>query len=79
MNIPYTLAALLKVGLTQKQIGAAIGVSQPTISAMTNGQEGVTRPSYKVITGLETLAKEHGITTEPPTPRRRKADQVNPP
>ena len=80
MNITYTLSELQKIGMTQKQIGAAIGVAQPTVSDMARGGSGITRPSYKVITGLELLAKEHGITTEPPAPpKRRKADQATPP
>lgn len=79
MNITYTLSELQKIGMTQKQIGAAIGVAQPTISDMARGGSGITRPSHKVITGLESLAKERGILTEPPAPKRRKADQVTPP
>ena len=71
MNITYTLSELQKIGLTQKQIGAAIGVAQPTISDMARGGSGITRPSYKVITGLESLAKKHGVKTDPATTRRR--------
>lgn len=68
MNIPFTLKRLREAGLTQTQIGAAIGLKQTSISDMEAGKAGVKRPSYRVISGLERLAKEHNVPTSPPQP-----------
>lgn len=65
MNITYTLSGLLGAGLTQSDIAKAIGCSQPTISDMVAGKVGITRPSYKIVSGLEALAAIHAIPTEP--------------
>lgn len=67
MNIPFTLNELQKIGLKQAAIAAALGVTQPTVSALKNGKDGVTRPSGKVESGLKRLARKHRIPTEPPT------------
>lgn len=66
MDIQYTLSELQRAGLTQSQIGDAIGVKQPTVSDMAAGKAGTKRPSYQVITGLTRLAKRHRVATEPP-------------
>lgn len=70
LDIPFTLSGLRKAGMTQAQIGVAIGLKQPTISAMEAGKDGITRPSHKVISGLEALALQHGVCTSPPKPRK---------
>ncbi|MES2319973.1 MAG: helix-turn-helix transcriptional regulator [Pseudomonadota bacterium] len=62
--IPSVLSSLQDDGLTQSEIGEAIGCSQSTISDMMTGKSGLTRPSYKIISGLEALAKQHGVSTE---------------
>ena len=65
MNITYTLSGLLSAGLTQSDIAEAIGCSQPTISDMAAGKVGITRPSYKIVSGLEALALKHAVPTDP--------------
>ena len=65
MNIPFTISGLRKIGLTQAQIGAEIGLKQPSISDMEAGKAGVTNPSSRVERGLAALAAKHGIPTEP--------------
>jgi len=67
MNIPYILSELQRAGLTQTQIANAIGLKQPTVSEMASGKAGTKRPSYQVISGLERLAKENHVATEPPS------------
>lgn len=66
MNIPYILSELQRAGLTQTQIGNAIGLKQPTVSEMAAGKAGTKRPSYQVISGLERLATEHNVALAPP-------------
>lgn len=65
MNIPYTISALRRAGLTQTQIGAAIGRKQTSVSDMEAGKAGVIRPTESVVRGLQKLAAEHGVLTEP--------------
>jgi len=67
MDIPFTIKSLRQAGLTQTQIGEAIGLKQTSISDMEAGKAGTKRPSYQVISGLERLAAEHRVTTEPPS------------
>lgn len=67
MDISFTIKSLREAGLTQTQIGQAIGLKQTSISDMESGKAGTKRPSYQVISGLERLAKEHNIPTDPPT------------
>lgn len=67
MNIPYILSELQRAGLTQTQIGNAIGLKQPTVSEMAAGKAGTKRPSYQVISGLERLAEQHKVALTPPT------------
>jgi transcriptional regulator with XRE-family HTH domain len=64
MNIPFTISGLRKAGLTQTQIGAAIGLGQTSISDMEAGKAGVKRPTYAVVNGLTELAKQHNVPTE---------------
>lgn len=75
MNLSYTISGLRRAGLTQTQIGAEVGLKQPTISEIESGKCGITRPTYELVAGLEALAKKHGVATEPqsinPTSRRR--------
>lgn len=65
MNISFTIKSLREAGLTQTQIGKAMGLSQTSVSDMEKGKAGTKRPSYQVISGLERLAKKHKIRTEP--------------
>lgn len=66
MDIIKTLSTLQALGLTQSEIASAIGCSQPTISDMTSGKAGTTRPSFKIISGLQKLAKKHKINARSP-------------
>jgi transcriptional regulator with XRE-family HTH domain len=75
MNIPYTISELRRVGLTQTDIGEAIGLKQTTVSDMEAGKSGIKRPSYGVVNGLEQLAAKHAVCTEPPA----HSAQVTPP
>lgn len=65
MDIPHTISGLLKAGLTQTQIGSAVGLGQTSISDMKAGKAGIKRPTYAVVSGLQELAKRHGVETEP--------------
>lgn len=67
LNIPFTLKGLRQAGLTQTQIGRELELSQTSVSDMEAGKAGVKRPSYKVISGLERLAREHNVPTAPDT------------
>jgi transcriptional regulator with XRE-family HTH domain len=67
MNPILILSELKAIGLTQSQIAGEIGCSQPTISDMAAGKVGMTRPSFKVINGLQQLAEKHGIKKVSPT------------
>lgn len=67
MDISFTIKSLRQAGLTQTQIGDAIGLKQTSISDMESGKAGTKRPSYQVISGLERLAAEHRVPTEPPS------------
>ncbi|CUI03903.1 hypothetical protein BN2497_2583 [Janthinobacterium sp. CG23_2] len=66
MNIPYTISGLRRIGLTQTQIGGAIGRKQTSVSDMEAGKAGVIRPTESVVRGLEKLAAKHGVPTAPP-------------
>lgn len=79
MNIQHTISELLRAGLTQTQIGDAIGLKQTSVSDMKSGKSGCKRPSHEVVTGLKRLAVKHSVTTEPPTTKRTRAPQVTPP
>lgn len=70
MNIPFTIAGLKQAGLTQSQIGEAIGCSQSTVSDMAAGKTGAINPSYKTVTGLLGLAEKRGVPIEPPARHR---------
>jgi len=65
MDIPHTISGLRKAGLTQAQIGSVLGLSQTSISDMEAGKAGIKRPTYAVVSGLQQLAKRHGVATEP--------------
>jgi len=65
MDIKHVLSQLQEAGLTQAQIALAIGCTQPTISDLSTGKIGQSRPSYKIVDGLQKLAKKHGISPEP--------------
>lgn len=66
MNIPHTIAGLQKVGLTQREIGEAIGRSQSAVSDMAAGKIGCINPSYQIVKRLEALAADRGVDIEPP-------------
>lgn len=84
IDIVFILTSLKGIGLTQSQIAAEIGCSQPTISDMAAGKVGATRPSFKVISGLQRLAEKHGIPTvapvdqKPAQPAARRKDDPQP-
>lgn len=79
MDIQFTLSALRGVGLTQAQIGCELGLSQSTISEMEAGKSGITNPTYKLVSGLHSLALKYKVMTEPAKPRRpRKASTASP-
>lgn len=65
MDIPFTISGLRKAGLTQTQIGNAVGLKQTSISDMEAGKAGVKRPTYAVVSGLQRLAEEHHVPTAP--------------
>ena len=65
MDIPHTISGLRKAGLTQAQIGSAVGLKQTSISDMEAGKAGIKRPTYAVVSGLQQLAARHGVPTEP--------------
>lgn len=67
IDIPYTIKNLRQAGLTQTQIGDAIGLKQTSISDMEAGKAGVKRPSYQAIDGLVRLAAAHGVAITPPS------------
>ena len=64
MDISFTIKRLRQAGLTQTRIGEALGMKQTTISDMEAGKAGVKRPSYRVISGLQALAKTYGVPTD---------------
>jgi transcriptional regulator with XRE-family HTH domain len=66
MDISFTISGLRKAGLTQAQIGGEIGLKQTSISDMEAGKAGIKRPSHRTVSGLERLARLHGVATEPP-------------
>ncbi len=81
MDIIFTLSGLQGIGRTQAQIAAEIPCSQPTISDMASGKAGIVRPSYKIVSGLERLAKKYGVPTDPPenaAPSARRATDLVP-
>lgn len=63
MDIIFTISGLQAAGLTQSQIAQAIGCKQPTISEMASGKAGVRRPSFHIVSGLQSLAARHGVPT----------------
>lgn len=77
MNIPFTLSALRGAGLTQTQIGDELGLKQSTISDMEAGKSGITRPSYKLVSGLHSLALKYSVKTEPPSSKPRNPRKVS--
>lgn len=66
MNIPFTLSALRQAGLTQTQIGTALGRSQTSVSDMETGKVKAENVSYPVVENLKRLARRHRVPTEPP-------------
>jgi transcriptional regulator with XRE-family HTH domain len=76
LDIQFTISGLRKAGLTQAQIGDAVGLKQPTISDMESGKCGVKRPSHGLVTGLTALAAEYGVAT---AKAKRKPRQAAPP
>ncbi|NYE62206.1 transcriptional regulator with XRE-family HTH domain [Duganella sp. 1224] len=66
MNIPFTISGLRKAGLTQTQIGDAIGLRQSSVSDMETGRAGIRNPSARVVLGLIDLANKHGVPVDPP-------------
>jgi hypothetical protein len=72
MDIPFTISALLKAGLTQTQIGDAVGLKQSSISEMKAGKAGLKRPSYDVVNGLQRLAELHEVPTRPSSTEEAK-------
>ena len=58
MDISNTVIRLQEAGLTQSEIGAAIGCSQSSVSDMAKGKIGKTRPAYQIVDGLIKLEKK---------------------
>jgi predicted XRE-type DNA-binding protein len=77
MDIQNLLLRLKDSGLTQKQIADAVGCGQSTISDMSTGKIGKSRPSWKVVEGLLSLAERQGLRAaqKPGAPRRRSTDR----
>lgn len=71
IDIKFVIAGLSQAGLTQTQIGTAIGCSQSVVSEIAAGKLGTTRPSYQIVTGLAELAAKHGVPTSPPPKKAR--------
>lgn len=59
MDIENSLKALMKSGLTQRDIADALGCSQAHVSDMANGKAGLKRPSVKIAEGIERLKRIH--------------------
>lgn len=57
MDIQTTLKNLIESGMTQAEIGAAVGRDQSTISDMINKSAGLKNPSYAFVTNLQKLAE----------------------
>lgn len=70
LDIQFTISGLRKAGLTQSQIGDAVGLKQPTISDMESGKCGVKRPSHGLVTGLTALAAKYGVALSPKKKRK---------
>jgi predicted XRE-type DNA-binding protein len=77
MDIRNILMRLQAAGMTQAEIGAAIGCTQPTVSEMASGKVGTVRPSWKIVQGLTQLAEKRGLRREQQknSPRRRSTDK----
>ena len=56
MNWENLIRELRVLGMTQDGIASAIGVTQPTISALATGK--ATKPSFEVGSKLQTLHKK---------------------
>ena len=61
MDIQKIVKAILAEGLTQAEIARRVECSQPTISDIANGRVGKVRPSFKVASGIQEIAKSLGI------------------
>lgn len=57
MDIENSLKALVKSGLTQRELGDALGCSQAHVSDMLNGKAGLKRPSAKIVAGIDRLER----------------------
>lgn len=79
MDIQKLVKALLAEGLTQAEIAKSVQCSQPTISDIANGRVGKVRPSYKVATGIQQLAKSVGIESDIHSLSRKPASKVRRP
>jgi len=55
MNLLTALRELVDGGMTQREIARELGCSQSNVSQMFHGKIGATRPSAKVVTGIERL------------------------
>jgi transcriptional regulator with XRE-family HTH domain len=64
MDISNILNQLNKAGLTQAQIAAEIGCSQPTVSDMQAGKLGRKRPSYDLVVAIARVAEKYGVSIE---------------
>jgi len=68
MDIQYIVTELRKKGLTQSAISVAIGCSQPTVCDIESGKIGKERPSYKIVSGLKSLASQYEVQLQPAPP-----------
>lgn len=60
-NLSEIVIRLLEDGMTQTEIGAFVGCSQASVSDISKGKIGTTRPAYKIVSGLMKLAKKRGL------------------
>ncbi len=73
MDIQKIVKAILAEGLTQAEIAKRVECSQPTISDIANGRVGKVRPSFKVATGIQELARSLGIGEDGSSPPMKPA------
>ncbi len=77
-NLHKIVVGLMKLGLTQKQIGAAVGCSQVNISLIYRGINGDARPTLRMCTAMVALAEKHGLNQNGGKKRAKKSTAVVP-
>lgn len=69
-DLSKIVVALMRHGMTQKQIAHETGCSQPNIALIASKKSGAINPTLKVAMGLIELAEKHGYT---PTGTKKRA------